>query len=54
MLVELLNSFSASTLTNQFIDYTIVTVAFFSFFTLVDHFMEAKKEVTIKGGLVSK
>jgi hypothetical protein len=54
MLIELLNSFSVNTLANQFIDYTLLTVAFFSFFTLVDHFMAAKKEVNVKSGLISK
>lgn len=45
MLIELLNSISVDTLTNQFIDYTLLTGAFFSFFKLIDKVKNLKKEV---------
>ncbi len=48
MLLEFFNSISLSTFTNQFIDYTLLTVAFFSFFTLINNLWSVKKENKLK------
>ncbi|WP_439131567.1 hypothetical protein [Polaribacter sp.] len=48
MILELINSISLDTLANYFIDYTLFTVAFFSFFTLVHNLWLAKKENKLK------
>ena len=45
MLFELLNTISVETLANQFIDYALLTGAFFSFFKLIDKIKNFKKEV---------
>lgn len=54
MLFEVLNSISVNTFTNLFIDYTLLTVAFFSFFTLVNNLIEVKKEAKAKGQFFSR
>jgi large-conductance mechanosensitive channel len=53
MLFELLNTISLNTVANQFIDYTLLTVAFFSFFKLINNLMESRKETTIKSEIFS-
>ena len=47
MLFDTLNSISASSFVNQFVDYTLLTAAFFSFFVLVNNLIQAKKEVKV-------
>jgi hypothetical protein len=54
MLFEVLNSISVNTFTNLFIDYTLLTVAFFSFFTLVNNLIKVKKEVKVKNEFIAR
>ena len=55
MLFEVLNSISVNTFTNLFIDYTLLTVAFFSFFTLVNNLIKVKNEfIARKTSLINK
>lgn len=54
MLFEALNSISVSTFTNSLIDYTLLTVAFFSFFTLVNNLRAVKKEAKVKNEFFSR
>jgi large-conductance mechanosensitive channel len=53
MLFELLNSVSLNTFANQFIDYTLLTVAFFSFFKLINNLLESKQEGKVKTSIIS-
>ncbi len=48
MVLELIKSISLDTLLNHFIDYTLFTIAFFSFFTLLNNLWLVKKENKLK------
>lgn len=48
MLLELLNTISLNTFVDQFIDYTLLTIAFFSFFTIINNLWAVNKENKIK------
>lgn len=54
MLIQFVNLVFLKAFAFQFVNYALLTVAFFSFFVLVNNLIAAKKEVKVKSEFISQ